>query len=117
MTTATTPAIETLADLLADLGDVSPERVRFTPPPGTATEADLLALQSVTDRLYELVDGTLVEKAMGFRESLVAATLIRILGAFVTPRRLGVVAGADATLRLAPGLVRMPDVAFVSRER
>ena len=30
---------------------------------------------------------------------------------------LGIVLGADATLRLAPGLARLPDVSFISRAR
>ena len=33
---------------------------------------------------------------------------------FVRPRKLGIVTGADGTIRLFPGLVRMPDVAFAS---
>ncbi len=33
-------AVETLANLLAQLGGISPERVRFRPLPGTATEQD-----------------------------------------------------------------------------
>jgi len=39
-----TAAIETLADLLEQLGGIAPERVRFRPAPGTATEEDVLAL-------------------------------------------------------------------------
>jgi hypothetical protein len=35
----TSPAtIETLADLLEQLGGIAPERVRFRPPPGTAAD-------------------------------------------------------------------------------
>ncbi len=107
----------TLADLLADLGDIDPARVVADPAPGTATEADLLALSDHTGRLYELVDGTLVEKAVGFRESILAFALGGILRAFVIPRNLGLVSGPDDTMRLFPGLVRMPDVAFISWDR
>lgn len=107
----------TLADLLADLGDIDPARVVADPAPGTATEADLLALSDHTGRLYELVDGTLVEKAVGFRESILAFALGGILRAFVIPRNLGLVSGPDGTMRLFPGLVRMPDVAFISWDR
>ena len=42
MSTAALPQAITLADLLEQLGDISPQRVRLRPPPGTATEADLL---------------------------------------------------------------------------
>jgi Uma2 family endonuclease len=64
-----------------------------------------------------LVDGVLVEKAVGFRESFLAIALSAILWSFVKPRRLGVVTGEAGMVRLASGLVRIPDVAFVSWER
>src|SRR5712692_4034785 len=114
MTSVSTPtvAIETLADLLEQLGGISPKRVRFRPAPGTATEKDVLAIHDREDRLYELVDGVLVEKAMGFREAYLASVLITILWTFVRPRNLGLVTAPDGMMRLAPGLVRIPDVAF-----
>jgi Uma2 family endonuclease len=40
-----------------------------------------------------------------------------MLSAFVVPRNLGSVSGADGTLRLFPGLVRIPDVAFIAWDR
>jgi Uma2 family endonuclease len=113
MTTLTpVPAIQTLADLLRELGDIPPARVRFPPPPGRATEADVLAADRHGDRTCELVDGVLVEKATGLRESFLAIALAAILRAFVLPRNLGLVTGADGTMQLAAGLVRIPDVAF-----
>ncbi len=42
----TTAAIETLADLLEQLGGIAPNRVRFRPAPGTATEEDVLAIRN-----------------------------------------------------------------------
>ena len=59
----------------------------------------------------------LVEKAMGLRESLVAVALISLLRAFVKPRNLGLVTGEGGTIRFAPGLIRVPDVAFISWSR
>jgi Uma2 family endonuclease len=111
------PATETLADLLDRLGGISPSRVRFLPSPGTATEKDVLDLACRESRHYELVDGTLVEKAMGFRESLLAGFILSMLRSWVVPRNLGVVTGEQGMMRLFPGLVRMPDVAFVSWDR
>jgi Uma2 family endonuclease len=64
-----------------------------------------------------LVDGVLIEKAMGAREACLAMYLGSLLIQFVRPRRLGIVGGADMLLRLAPQLVRMPDVCFVSHEQ
>ena len=110
-------AIETLADLLEYLGGIAPDRVRFRPPPGTATEEDVLAIHAREGRLYELIDGVLVEKAVGLRESYLASVLITILWSFVRPRNLGIVTGEAGTMRLAFGLVRIPDVAFISWQR
>ena len=106
----------TVSDLLYQLGDIPSERVRMQPPPGTATEADVIAIHSREERLCELVDGVLVEKTIGYYESYITATLIRLLGNFVVAHDLGIVAGADGMMRLAPGLVRLPDVSFVSWE-
>lgn len=119
MATASIPdEVETFADLWRRLGEVPLERILLQPPPGSATEADVLAwAERPHKRLCELVDGTLLEKAMGFQESLLAATLIELIGAFVRERHLGIVTGADGSVRLFPGLVRIPDVAFVSWER
>lgn len=106
----------TLADLIADLGDVPLSRVRLDPPPGRATEADLLRLREADDRPYELVDGTLVEKAMGVRESLLAAWLIHRLAEYLERNNIGGVIGPDGTLRLRERLVRVPDVAVLMWE-
>jgi Uma2 family endonuclease len=115
----TTDTTTTLADLLEDLGGISPSRVRMQPPPGTATEKDVLDIEAKENRLFELVDGVLVEKAMGFWESVLGGAILAALHAFVVPRKLGKVAGSDGMMRLFPNLhlIRMPDVAFVSRER
>ncbi len=108
---------ENAAQLLEQLGGIDPARVRLDPPPGRATEKDLLRLHRKTDRLYELVDGVLVEKVKGFQEGFLASWLTILLGSFIGERNLGVLAGADATVRLMPGLVRIPDLAFFRWER
>jgi Uma2 family endonuclease len=48
---------------------------------------------------------------------MLAAAIIAVLREFVRPRRLGLVAGADGMVRLTGGLVRIPDVSFVSWDR
>src|SRR5436190_22364348 len=114
----TVEAEENLAELLERLGHVPLERIRMRPPPGTATEADVLAaLEAPRKRLCELIDGVLVEKAMGYAESVLAAYLIFLLEAFVRPRNLGLVTAPDGTVRLWAGRVRIPDVADVSWDR
>jgi Uma2 family endonuclease len=112
------PPSENFAELLNRLGHVPPERIRLCPPPGTATEADVLAaMETPRKRLCELIEGVLVEKVMGFRESLLAMFLAELLNAFIRPRNLGLVSGPDGTIRLFAGRVRIPDVAFVSWDR
>ena len=108
---------ETLADLLERLGNVPLERVRVHPAPGTATEADVLARPAGQKHICELVDGVLVEKAMGYYESLLAALLIGFLRRYLEEHDLGIVLGEAGPLRLAPGLVRIPDVSFIAWER
>ncbi len=106
----------TLADLIADLG-VPPERILLHPTPGTATEQDVLDFDDHQDRLVELIDGVLVEKAMGFEESIVGICIATLLRNFIQPRNLGVVAGSDGMVRYREGLVRMADVAYFSWDR
>src|SRR5262245_47671757 len=120
MSSTVTPAapFEDFAELLDHLGHVPPERIRLRPPPGTATEADVLAaLEAPRKRLCELIDGVLVEKPMGYTESVLAAYLIVLLNSFVRPRNLGLVTAPDGTVRLWAGRVRIPDVAFFSWDR
>jgi Uma2 family endonuclease len=106
---------EDFAELLDRLGHVPPERIRLRPPPGTATEADVLeALEAPRKRLCELIDGVLVEKPMGYAESFLASHLITLLNLFVQPRNLGQVTAPDGTVRLWAGRVRIPHVAYFS---
>ncbi|MCH8244057.1 MAG: Uma2 family endonuclease [Planctomycetes bacterium] len=109
--------LSTVADLLHHLGDVPAERIRLRPHPGTATEADVVRINERKQGLVELVDGVLVEKAMGFYESHLAMALGYLLQDFLKEHDLGIVVGADGMMRLAPGLVRLPDVAFLSWEK
>jgi Uma2 family endonuclease len=108
---------ENAGELLDRLGNVPPHRVRMTPFPGTATERDVLAMHDHHDRLFELVDGTLVEKVMGFRESYLAAELLAELRNYAKAHNLGIATGADGMTRLLGEFVRIPDVSFVSWDR
>ncbi|MBN9520370.1 Uma2 family endonuclease [bacterium] len=114
MNTSFRPPVRTVADLLRRLGDVPADRVRFDPVPGTATVADLLRDEN---RRCELLDDTLVEKPMGVRESFLALVLAEMLNAHIRGRNLGILTGADGTYELVSGLVRLPDLAFVSWDR
>jgi Uma2 family endonuclease len=118
MASAIEPLGEWTAVRLAErFGPIPLYRIRLSPPPGLATEDDVVGIHDRENRLYELVDGVLVEKAMGAYESMLAVEIASLLRNFVKPRKLGTVLGADGMLRLAPGLVRIPDVAFLSMEK
>jgi Uma2 family endonuclease len=117
MSSAAAP-IETLADLVDRLGGIPLRRIRYHPYPGTATETDVLtALEAPRKRLCELIDGVLVEKPMGYTESVLAIFLAGVMNAFVRAQNLGLVSGPDGAVRLFAGRVRIPDVAFVSWDR
>jgi Uma2 family endonuclease len=109
--------MKTLADLVDRLGGVPLDRIRFRPCPGTATVQDVLDVHEQEGRLCELVDGVLVEKAVGYNESSLALFLAGALNAFVIPRNLGLVTGPAGTIEIMPDLVRIPDVAFTSWDR
>jgi Uma2 family endonuclease len=115
--TALPPDWVTAADLLKRLGGIAPRRLRLRPAPGTATEKDLLDIHRRERRLYELVDGALVEKVMGFPESALAIRLGYLLQSYLEVEDLGVLAGESGAIRLMKGLVRIPDLSFICWDR
>jgi Uma2 family endonuclease len=117
MSTIIEERVDTVADLLERLGDIPPERVLMDPTPGTATEADLLRLPNDVQRMCELVDGTLVMKAMGAPESVMAFVLGRFLFPYLDRNNIAVVLGPDGHTRYFGNQVRMPDVAIILRSR
>jgi Uma2 family endonuclease len=104
----------TVAELHREFGPIAFERIRHDPPPGCGTVADVDRLNNHEDRLYELVDGILVRKTMGFEESILAGYILTLLNNYVLPLGLGLVAGEAETIQLDIDLVRIPDVAFFS---
>jgi Uma2 family endonuclease len=116
--TPATAQPDTLADVVHALGDIPLHRILWHPFPGTATEEDQIRLvDGDPKRLVELIDGILVEKPMGHRESLFAATLLIILGGFVRPRNLGALTAPDAIMRMKAGRNRLPDISFTPWDR
>lgn len=114
---STNAAVATnFSDMLNDLGGIPVERVCVDPTPGHATVEDLVRLNA-QGAMYELIDATLVEKAMGWRESLIAMVLGRFFSEIVAKHNLGLVSGPDGFMRILRTQVRGPDVAFVSWER
>ena len=109
---------DSAVDWLHALGDVPLHRIVFDPWPGTATETDLLRFVDRDKRLCELIDGTLVEKPVGYWEAQIAMNLAAVLWAYVARHDLGRVSGPDTTLRMpSSDRVRLPDVVFISKAR
>jgi Uma2 family endonuclease len=104
-------------ELLDHLGGIPPRRVRLRPPPGTATEKDLRHILDHEDCIAELIDGTIVEKPMATRESMLAGELIFHLKLYLRQKDLGDLTIPDGVLRLAIGVVRAPDIAFIRWEQ
>lgn len=111
------PSRRTLADVVASLGGIPLDRIRVSPPLGTATEEDVLEVERQTGCPCELIDGTLVEKTMGYYESFLAVEIAYLLRSFLAKHDIGIVLGADGTLRILPQQVRVPDVCFISWDR
>ncbi len=105
-----------VGELLRRLG-VPASRVCLDPPPGKATKRDLLRLDGQGEKIYELVERTLVEKTMGWPESYLAMELGFIIRSFLEQSDLGILGGPDAMTELIPDLVRAPDVTFISWSR
>jgi hypothetical protein len=76
------PGNWTMADLQDHVGGVPPERIRVVPPPGYATEEDVIEIAAQQGRLCELEDGVLVEKPMGWYESMVAGFILTKFNVF-----------------------------------
>ncbi len=107
-----------LADLLERIGNVPPHRILTQPPLRTATELDVIAAAAQPrKRLCELVDGVLVEKAMGAPESLLAGFIVHCFWIYLEVNALGSALGADGMVRLYPGQVRIPDASIISWDR
>jgi Uma2 family endonuclease len=111
------PDAVTFEDVWERVGRVPLHRIRMNPPPGYATEQDVIRIQDREDISCELIDGVLVEKVMGVPESALAFHLGHSLGSFVKDNDRGFITAPDGTFRLMPGLVRIPDLAFVSWEQ
>jgi Uma2 family endonuclease len=102
----------TIEQLRKHFGMIPAARILRYPPPGTATEKDALKANEQDGHICELIDGTLVEKAVGANESRIAAVLLQLLGNYLDKHALGALLGESGFIRIGPGNVRAPDVSF-----
>ncbi len=68
-------------------------------------------------RLFELIDGEIVEKMGSFKPSQIAMRIGRYLGDYLERNDIGYVTGEAGGYMLAPGNVVMPDVGYISKAR
>ena len=101
----------TVAELVERLGGIPLDRIWLQPPPGTATEHDV-----IKTRLCELIDGTIVGKAVGFFESMLGMMLGHVLQSYLDDHDYGFTVGSDCHIRFGDQ-IREPDVAFVTWDR
>jgi hypothetical protein len=109
---------DTFEEFHARLGGIPLDRIWMKPPPGTATEADLLATWTTPPhRRPELVDGTLIEKFGSFLGGVIVGALCKFVGDFVEERDLGVCLMGNVPFRLRPDLIRVPSFSFTPWKR
>ena len=99
------PANWAIADVQARLPGFPADRIRVCPIPGTATEQDVLEAEARSDRICELIDGTLVEKTMASLESMLAAELIYFIRCYLEANDLGMLTGEAGLLKILPGQI------------
>jgi Uma2 family endonuclease len=100
------------------MGFAQSEAVAETEQVATNDALAMLPPTILNDLLYEVIDGRIVEKCMGARETEIASLLVGILTPFLMTNRLGKVVG-EMLFRIdsQSDLQRRPDVAFVSHAR
>src|SRR5260370_41459336 len=104
----------TLADVVRRLGAIPLDRILMRPYPGSATEEDVIECEARTGRLCELVDGILVEKAVGYYEDRLGVVLVFFLEQFVGENGSGIVLGPAGMIRTEDVQVRMPRLTYFS---
>ncbi|MCK6578662.1 MAG: Uma2 family endonuclease [Anaerolineae bacterium] len=69
------------------------------------------------DRLFELIDGEVVEKVASFIPSRIAGWISTYINMYLLKHPIGYVTGADGSYVLSPDHEFMPDVGYISRQR
>jgi len=113
-TVARNRKLKNIAGLLKSLGSIPAKRVRMWPPPGTAMIDDLSANNDNPLRtcICELIDGTLVEKTVGARESKAALLLGMYTGNWNDELNLGYFLGEAGIVQVRENTGLGADLAF-----
>ena len=114
---ATAAAPVTAAEIVEQFGDVPLHRIVMDPAPGTATQEDIDRVKRRTGRLCELIDGTLIEKAVSAESDLMGLELATLIRNAIRGKKVGWVLGGQAFLRLTGRRTRAADVAVIRAEQ
>jgi Uma2 family endonuclease len=68
-------------------------------------------------KIYELIDGELVEKMGSFEPARIAINIAYYIRGFLFQHEIGYVTGADGGYIFSDDNVLIPDVAYISKER
>jgi Uma2 family endonuclease len=108
----------TVADLLYDLGEIPPNRVRLKPAPGTVTFEQFIEInEHRSGAICEWVENTLVEKAVAFCESWLAFIIIGFFDDHLRAHDVGMCTAPDGVMKILPDVGRAPDISFISWAR
>lgn len=112
------PAGGTIADWLDHFAEVPADRIVADPAPGTVTYEDYVKIDGRAGAwLVELVDNTLIRKAVGKREGRIGMTIGGYLFTFIRGNGLGgKLCGSDGMGQMSGGNIRMPDVSWTAPE-
>ncbi|MHB8626144.1 MAG: Uma2 family endonuclease [Aggregatilineales bacterium] len=69
------------------------------------------------DRLFELIDGEIIEKVASYTPSRIGMRIGHLISSYLDTNPIGDVTGADGTYEMSETNAFMPDVAFISRTR
>ncbi len=70
-----------------------------------------------TGKLFELIDGEIVEKMVSFEPARIAINIAYFMRGFLFQHDIGYVTGADGGYSLSDDNMLIPDVAFISKAR
>ncbi|MEX0715939.1 MAG: Uma2 family endonuclease [Planctomycetaceae bacterium] len=106
-----------IAELQERLGGIPPERIRLHPPPGTATERDVVRVHDLEGRTCELIDGVLVYRAGTLLRGLCQTELVCRIMDFPHVHDLGIEVLSNGPFYVAADRILAADVAFISWDR
>jgi Uma2 family endonuclease len=103
----------TLADLALQIGGIPMERIRFSPVPGTANKEDLVRLIDNEGKHCELIHGTLIEKARGSFEGVLAGWIVTHFNNYLAAHEIGIAFGDRTPIEFSPQLIYEPDCGII----